>query len=431
MTTIARVNIWDTMVGAVAWNEAKGFASFEFDESFLKKGFDLSPLKMPIANASNGKKIFSFPELNRESYRGLPGLLADSLPDRFGNRVIEVWLAQQGRNPDTFNSVERLCYIGKRGMGALEYEPVLSPKEESSNSLELKELVSLAKDILNEKKNFQTNLNEKKSKSILDIIRVGSSAGGARAKAIIAYNPRTGDVRSGQIDDLKDYEYWIIKFDGVSDKKLADPQGYGKIEYAYYLMAQDCGIKLNECKLLLEDKRSHFMTKRFDRNGNKKIHMQSLCAIAHFDYNYPSSYSYEQAFQTIRQLKLSYENTEQLFIRMVFNIVARNQDDHTKNISFLMDETGKWSLAPAYDVTYAYDPKNKWMKSHQMSVNGKYDEINRKDILALAKNINIKKANEKIDSVIDVVRNWNNFAKKANVNSEQIRFIHSVLQLKL
>lgn len=431
MTTIARVNIWNTMVGAVAWNEAKGFASFEFDESFLKKGFDLSPLKMPIANASNGKMIFSFPELNRESYRGLPGLLADSLPDRFGNRVIEVWLAQQGRNPDTFNSVERLCYIGKRGMGALEYEPVLSPIEESSNSLELKELVSLAKNILNEKKNFQTNLNEKKSRSILDIIRVGSSAGGARAKAIIAYNPKTGDVRSGQIDDLKDYEYWIIKFDGVSDRKLGDPQGYGKIEYAYYLMAQDCGIKLNECKLLLEDKRSHFMTKRFDRNGNKKIHMQSLCAIAHFDYNYPSSYSYEQAFQTIRQLKLSYENTEQLFIRMVFNIVARNQDDHTKNISFLMDETGKWSLAPAYDVTYAYDPKNKWMKSHQMSVNGKYDEINRKDILALAKNINIKKANEKIDSVIDVVRNWNNFAKKANVNSEQIRFIHSVLQLKL
>jgi serine/threonine-protein kinase HipA len=431
MTSIARVNIWNTMVGAVAWNEAKGFASFEFDESFLKKGLDLSPLKMPIANTSNGKKIFSFPELNRDSYRGLPGLLADSLPDRFGNRVIEVWLAQQGRNPDTFNSVERLCYIGKRGMGALEYEPILSPMEESSKSLELKELVSLAKNILNEKKNFQTNLNEKKSRSILDMIRVGSSAGGARAKAIIAYNPKTGDVRSGQIDGLNDYEYWIIKFDGVSDKKLGDPQGYGKIEYAYYLMAQDCGIKMNECKLLLEDTRSHFMTKRFDRNVNRKIHMQSLCAIAHFDYNYPSSYSYEQAFQTIRQLKLSYENTEQLFIRMVFNIVARNQDDHTKNISFLMDETGKWSLAPAYDVTYAYNPKNKWMKSHQMSVNGKYDEINRKDILTLAKNINIKKADEKINSVIDVVSNWNNYAKKAKVNSEQIRFIHSVLQVKL
>jgi len=431
MTSIARVNIWNTMVGAVAWNEAKGFASFEFDESFLKKGLDLSPLKMSIANAGNGKKIFSFPELNRASFRGLPGLLADSLPDRFGNRVIEVWLAQQGRNPDTFNSVERLCYIGKRGMGALEYEPILSSMEESSKSLELKKLVSFAKNILNEKKNFQTNFNEKKSGSILDMIRVGSSAGGARAKAIIAYNPKTGDVRSGQIDGLNDYEYWIIKFDGVSDKKLGDPQGYGKIEYAYYLMALDCGIKMNECKLLLEDTRSHFMTKRFDRNVNRKIHMQSLCAIAHFDYNYPSSYSYEQAFQTIRQLKLSYENTEQLFIRMVFNIVARNQDDHTKNISFLMDETGKWSLAPAYDVTYAYDPKNKWMKSHQMSVNGKYDEINRKDILTLAKNINIKKADEKIDSVIDVVSNWNNYAKKAKVNSEQIRFIHSVLQVKL
>ena len=431
MTTIARVNIWNTMVGAVAWNEAKGLASFEFDEIFLKKDLDLSPLKMPIADTNNGKKIFSFPELNKETFRGLPGLLADSLPDRFGNRIIEVWLAQQGKNPDAFNSVERLCYIGKRGMGALEYEPILLPVEESSNSLELRELVSLAKNILNEKKNYRTNLNEKKRRSILDIIRIGSSAGGARAKAIIAYNSNTGDVRSGQIDDLKDYEYWIIKFDGVSDKKLGDPQGYGKIEYAYYLMVKDCGIKMSECKLLFEDNRAHFMTKRFDRNGNKKIHMQSLCAIAHFDYNYPSSYSYEQAFQTIRQLKLSHENTEQLFIRMVFNIVARNQDDHTKNISFLMDESGKWSLAPAYDVTYAYDPKSKWMKSHQMSVNGKYDEINRNDILALAKNMNIKKANEKIDKIIDVVSNWNSFAKKAKVNTEQIRFINSVLELKL
>lgn len=431
MTTIARVNIWNTMVGAVAWNDSKGFASFEFDEKFLRKGLDLSPLKMSLVDVNNGKKIFSFPALNKETFRGLPGLLADSLPDRFGNRIIEVWLAQQGKNPETFNSVEKLCYIGKRGMGALEYEPVLLTQEESSHSLELRELVSLAKNILNEKMNFQTNLNEKKRRSILDIIKIGSSAGGARAKAIIAYNSKTGDVRSGQIDDLKDYEYWIIKFDGVSDKKLGDPQGYGKIEYAYYLMAIDCGIKMSECKLLSEDKRAHFMTKRFDRNGNKKIHLQSLCAIAHFDYNYPSSYSYEQAFQTIRQLKLSYENTEQLFLRMVFNIVARNQDDHTKNISFLMDETGNWSLAPAYDVTYAYDPKNKWMKSHQMSVNGKHDEINRNDILVLAKNMNIKKTNEKIDMVIDVVSNWNRFAKKANVNMEQIKFIRSVLQLRL
>lgn len=431
MTTIARVNIWDTMVGAVAWNEAKGLASFEFDESFLKKGLDLSPLKMPIADVNIGKKILSFPELNKETFRGLPGLLADSLPDRFGNRIIEVWLAQQGRNPDTFNSVERLCYIGNRGMGALEYEPILLPEESGSNSLELKELVSLAKNILNEKKNFQINLNEKKRKSILDMIRIGSSAGGARAKAVIAYNIKTGDVRSGQIDDLNDYEYWIIKFDGVSDKKLGDPKGYGKIEYAYYLMAKDCGIIISECKLLFEDKHAHFMTKRFDRMDNNKLHMQTLCAIAHYDYNYPSSYSYEQAFQVIRQLKLSYENTEQLFLRMVFNIIARNQDDHTKNISFLMDEKGNWSLAPAYDVTFAFNPKNKWMKSHQMSINGKYDEINRNDILALAKNMNIKKANQKIDKIIDVVSRWNDFAKEAKVASEQIKYIQSTLLLNI
>lgn len=431
MNTIAKVNIWNEMVGAVAWDEAKGYATFEFEESFLKNDLDLAPLKMPISEAKNGKRIFSFSNMNKETYKGLPGLLADSLPDRFGNRLIDVWLAQQGRSSESFNPVERLCYIGKRGMGALEYEPILAPFDQTSTQLELNELVKLAKKILDEKFNFKTNLSKKNESSLLDILSIGTSAGGARAKAIIAYNPKTKDVRSGQIDNLKDYEYWIIKFDGVSDKKLGDPQGYGRIEYAYYLMAKQCGIKMNESKLLFEDKYAHFMTKRFDRIDNNKLHMQTLCAIAHYDYNYPSSYSYEQAFQVIRQLKFSYDNTEQLFLRMVFNVIARNQDDHTKNISFLMDKNGKWSLAPAYDVTFAYDPKSKWMKSHQMSINGKFDEINRNDILSLAKNMNIKKANQKIDKVIDVVSRWKDFAKEAKVTAEQIKLIQSTLLLKI
>jgi serine/threonine-protein kinase HipA len=431
MSTIAKVNIWNEMVGAVVWDESKDYATFEFEESFIKKDIDIAPLRMPIAEAKNGKRIFSFPNLNKETYKGLPGLLADSLPDRFGNRLIDVWLAQQGRNPDSFNPVERLCYIGKRGMGALEFEPILTPFDQSSTQLELNDLVKLAKKILDERYDFKTNLSKKNESSLLDILRIGTSAGGARAKAIIAYNPKTQDVRSGQIDNLENYEYWIIKFDGVSDKKLGDPQGYGRIEYAYYLMAKECDIKMNECKLLFEDKHAHFMTKRFDRIDNNKLHMQTLCAIAHYDYNYPSSYSYEQAFQVIRQLKLSYENTEQLFLRMVFNVIARNQDDHTKNITFLMDRNGKWSLAPAYDVTFAYDPKNKWMKSHQMSINGKFDAINRNDILALAKNMNIKKANQKMENIIDVVSNWNDFAKEAKVAAEQIKFIQSTLLLKI
>lgn len=431
MNTIAKVNIWNEMVGAVAWDEAKGYATFEFEKSFLKKDLDLAPLKMPISEAKNGKRIFSFSNMNNETYKGLPGLLADSLPDRFGNRLIDIWLAQQGRSSESFNPVERLCYIGKRGMGALEFEPIINPFDETATQLELNDLVKLAKKILDEKYNFKTNLSKKNNSALLDILRIGTSAGGARAKAIIAYNPKTNDVRSGQIDNADDYEYWILKFDGVNDKKLGDPQGYGRIEYAYYLMAKECGIKMNESKLLFEDKYAHFMTKRFDRVDNNKLHMQTLCAIAHYDYNYPSSYSYEQAFQVIRQLKLSYDNTEQLFLRMVFNVMARNQDDHTKNISFLMDKNGKWSLAPAYDVTFAYDPKNKWMKSHQMSINGKYDDINRNDILELAKNMNIKKANQKIDKIIDVVSRWKDFAKEAKVTAEQIKLIQSTLLLKI
>lgn len=431
MSTVAKVNIWNEMVGAVVWDESKDYATFEFEESFIKKDIDIAPLRMPIAEAKNGKRIFSFPNLNKETYKGLPGLLADSLPDRFGTRLIDIWLAQQGRNSESFNPVERLCYIGKRGMGALEFEPILSQFDQSSTQLELNDLVKLAKKILDERYDFKTNLSKKNESSLLDILRIGTSAGGARAKAVIAYNPKTKDVRSGQIDNLENYDYWIIKFDGVSDKKLGDPKGYGRIEYAYYLMAKECGIKMSECKLLFEDKHAHFMTKRFDRIDNNKLHMQTLCAIAHYDYNYPSSYSYEQAFQVIRQLKLSYENTEQLFLRMVFNVIARNQDDHTKNISFLMDKDGKWSLAPAYDVTFAYDPKNKWMKSHQMSINGKFDDINRNDILALAKNMNIKKANQKIENIIDVVSRLKDFAKKAKVAAEQVKFIQSTLLLKI
>ncbi|MBU0474807.1 MAG: type II toxin-antitoxin system HipA family toxin [Bacteroidetes bacterium] len=430
MIKVAKVKIWNNVVGAIAWNENTETATFEYDKSFLKSGLNIAPLTMPLEKAIGSKNLFSFPALNKETYKGLPGLLADSLPDAFGNKIIDSWLAQQGRDPNSFNSIERLCYTGKRGMGALEYEPILSPSDSVSNKIEIDELVKLAGEILSDRKTLEGNIH-KTSDDLLKIISVGTSAGGARAKAIIAYNPITGDVRSGQIDGLENYEYWIIKFDGVTNKALGDPKGYGKIEFAYYLMAKDAGINIMDSKILTENNRTHFMTKRFDRIGNTKLHMQTLCAIAHFDYSYSNAYSYEQAFQVMRQLKLAYSQMEELLRRMVFNVIARNQDDHTKNISFLMDKAGNWSLSPAYDITYAYDPANKWMKAHQMSINGKRENINSEDILELAKNMNIKKAANIIDEVVESVSKWRLFANEAGIPNEQIDAIEKTLIMDL
>lgn len=432
MTTVAKVNLWGNMVGAVAWNKDRHYASFEYDSNFIKMGLDISPLQMPLDEVRRTKRIYSFPQLNFETYLGLPGLLADSLPDKFGNQLIDVWLARQGRDPKSFNPIERLCYTGKRGMGALEYEPVLSPFKDVSELIEVGELVKLAREVLQEKKNLKVNIHDEDvDKGLLEIIRVGTSAGGARAKAVIAYNVKTGDVRSGQISGLADYEYWIIKFDGVTNKKLGDPSGYGKIEYAYYQMALECGIKMTTSRLLMEKDRAHFMTKRFDREGEKKIHMQTLCALAHYDFNDSMSFSYEQAFQTMRLLKLPYTDMEELYKRMVFNVIARNHDDHTKNISFLMDEKGKWRLSPAYDITYAFDPKNKWMKAHQLSINGKRDEIIRSDLIDVAKRMGIKKPSLIIERIKDAVSKWPAFAKNSGVSSDQIKGIAKLLRMDL
>ncbi|MBW2741230.1 MAG: type II toxin-antitoxin system HipA family toxin [Deltaproteobacteria bacterium] len=423
MVSIAKINIWNTFVGAVAWDDSRGYATFEFDPNFLKKKWDLSPLMMSIEDVSKSRSIFSFPNLNKETYKGLPGMLADSLPDKYGNKLIEAWLARNGRDAGSFNSVERLCYTGKRGMGALEYKPATHAFDDSSKSIEIEKLVRLAKDVLSDRENLKTGISAGNDEGLLDIIRVGTSAGGARAKAIIAYNEKTGDVRSGQIDGLEDDDYWIIKFDGVTNEQLGDPKGYGKIEYAYYLMAKECGINMTAGRLLEKNRRAHFMTKRFDRQGTKKLHLQTLCAIAHFDYNDPAAYSYEQAFQVMRQLRLPYRDAEELLRRMCFNVIARNQDDHTKNISFLMDENGEWALSPAYDVTYAYDPANKWMKDHQMSINGKRKDIERSDMVALAKKMNIKKPNEIIEKIISKVMNWSKYADKAKVSAKQTKAI--------
>ena len=417
MIAIADVKIWNHKVGVVLWDQQRNYGVFEYDKQFFKTGLDLSPIMMPVADAQRGRKVFSFPQLNPDTFKGLPGLLSDSLPDKFGNQIIDAWLAQQGKSSSDFNPVDRLCYIGKRGMGALEFEPASNSVVEKSNPIEIQELVKFAKQVLDSRSDFHSDMDSEKGFS--DILQVGSSAGGARAKAIIAYNTTTGDVRSGQVDGLEGFDYWLIKFDGVTNHQLGDPKGYGNIEYAYYLMAIDAGITMSESKLMTENNRSHFMTKRFDRQNNQKIHMQTLCGIAHFDYNQPRAYSYEQAFQVMRQMKLPYSDMEELYRRMVFNVMSRNQDDHTKNISFLMFPDGKWKLSPAYDVTYAYNPDNFWLKAHQMSVNGKRENIFLEDLLAVDKNINLKKPKPIIELCNEVLSNWKNYAEKSGIENAQ------------
>lgn len=423
---VASVNIWGRFAGAVLWDEVTQLGSFEFDEKFIKTGLDLSPIRMPLEELQKSNRIFSFSGLPKQTYHGLPGLLADSLPDRFGNELINAWLTRQGRTAESMNPVERLCYIGKRGMGAMEFEPATVGPSDASITIEIDELVKLAKEAMEVKKELDTSIDDKDG--LTNIIRVGTSAGGARAKAVIAYNEKTKELRSGQLAIPKGFTHWILKLDGVTNDKLGDPKGYGRIEYAYYKMALACGIEMMESKLMEEHGRAHFMTRRFDRlPGNEKAHMQTLCGLAHYDYNQPTTYSYEQAFQVMRDLRLEHRDAEQLFRRMLFNVFAMNNDDHTKNISFLMDKKGTWKLSPAYDVTYAFDPTNLWLAQHQLSINGKRKNINAADMLTIAKEISLKKGKDIIKEIADGISGWPGFANQAGIPKKQMEAIGKIL----
>ena len=414
----AIVKLWGDIIGAVSWLEDREYGIFEYNKDFLKKGLDVSPVMMSLNDARTGDGKFSFSSLNKDTFLGLPGMLADVLPDKFGNSIIDAWLARNGRDSSGFNPVERLCYTGKRGMGALEFAPAIIEKYDESVSVEISGLVKLAQEVMNERKGLNVELggtDHENSDAIFDILRVGTSAGGARPKAVIAMNDK-GKVISGQADIPKGYNYWLLKFDGVTDLELGEPGGYGRIEYAYYLMAKDAGINMKQCKLLEENGRAHFLTKRFDRvNGNKQ-HMQSLCGMAHYDFNMAGAYSYEQAFEVMRKLRLSKAEATEQYRRMLFNIVARNQDDHTKNISFLMSANGKWKLSPAYDVTYSHNPAGKWTNQHQMSVNGKRDHFTKEELIYTGKSISISRPEEIINEVITAVNKWTDFANQAGVN---------------
>ena len=417
---VAEVIMWGTRIGALAWDPDRLVATFEFDRDFQRSGIQVAPLVMPL-----GSQLYAFPELDRATYWGLPGMIADGLPDKFGNALIDAWLVQQGRSAAAFSPVERLCYIGSRGMGALEYRPATERAHIPDGLLDIERLTVLASRALAQKDALDVHSHVATAETLdqddlAQIIRVGTSAGGARAKAVIGWNPATQRVRSGQLDLPSGYEHWLLKFDGVAnnrDKELADPAGFGRIEYAYSLMAGAAGIDMAETRLLTEGPRAHFMTRRFDRVDSGRLHLQSLAAMAHFDFNRPGAYSYEQALAVMSRLGLGASAATQQFRRAVFNVVARNQDDHTKNISFLMDRSGTWRLSPAYDMTYAWNPGGAWTSQHQMTVNGKRDGFDRTDLMALASSgrVSPQAARNIIGQVQDATSRWLEFAEAAGV----------------
>lgn len=426
MVELVNVKLWGEFVGTALWQDSTATAAFEYDKSFVAKGLDLSPIHM----STTRPRIFSFNNISKDTFLGLPGLLADALPDSYGKVLLDRWLSFNNR--ELANPIERLCYQGQRSMGALEFEPVQDMFLEQSTQLEIASLVDIAQKIVNQREYLNVNFDNATIDSIQQIISVGTSAGGARAKAVIAYNKETKIVRSGQVNAPEGFEHWLLKLDGVTNAELGDPKYYGVIEYIYYLMAKEAGIDMMESTLLEENGRAHFMTKRFDRVGaTEKLHTQTLCGLAHYDYKLLRAYSYEQLFQLMRKLRLPYIQAEEMFRRVVFNVIARNQDDHTKNTSFIMNNKGTWSLSPAYDVSWAYNPKGFWTSMHQMSINNKWDDFERQDLLDFAIQMNIKKPAEIIEQVKSAVSKWRNFATQHDLASDIVNQIESSHRMQL
>ncbi len=422
----AEIYLWGTRVGVVRQENLSSVPTFTYDSEFIKKGICPAPIVMPL-----NSQAYSFPELARDSFHGLPGLLADSLPDKFGTKLIERFLADRGSDISSLSAEERLLYTGIRGMGALEYYPVADYAKVKDETLDISALVDVASEVLKRGQDSQNKIDEH---AMEQFINIGTSAGGARAKAVVALNPKTNDIRAGQCEAQKGYEYWLIKFDGVSNNKdkgdKADPKCYTRIEYAYYLMAKKAGIDMMECRLYQESGRYHFMTKRFDRTDDgEKLHMQTLGAMAHFDYNKPAAHSYEQAYDIMCKLGLGQDDAKRLFRRMVFNIYAKNHDDHVKNITFLMDKSGRWQLSPAYDLTYACDPTNMWLAKHQMTVSGKTEGFAIEDLIACGIYMNISKdeALAIIDEVKSAIGQWETCAEKAFLGEKEMEYIKGKL----
>lgn len=437
-TVVADVILWGKKIGAIFWDKDRELGVFEYETEFVDaQGIEPSPFKM-----KKRKGQFSFAGESKETFRGLPGMLADSLPDKFGNALINSWLAKNGRSLNDFSPVERLCYIGKRGMGALEYIPAFTElKNENDKDIVLSEMVNLASKILGERERVLENLGENEDEAeetMKKLLVIGSSAGGARAKCLIAYNEKTGEIRSGQVKNPTGFDYYLLKLDGVDKNKdkdiLSDPKGFGRLEFAYYKMAVDSKIIMEESRLIEENGRAHFLTKRFDRVKGKKIHMQSLCGLQHYDFNMAGAYSYEQAMDTIRKLVSggTKKALEQQFRRALFNVISRNQDDHTKNIAFLMNQKGEWSLSPAFDVAFSYNPNGFWTSKHQMQINGKRDNFDLEDFIKLGKKADLSEIKVKniIKDISAVVSKWKDYFEEAKVPSELVEMVEGKLSVK-
>lgn len=425
MITTTEVYLWGSRIGILHLAEDHPYVTFEYDRDFVGSGIQLSPIMMPLSS-----QLYEFPNLVTDAFHGVPGLISDSLPDRFGNAVIAQWLAMQGRTTADFNVLDRLCYTGSRGMGALEYVPATGPAASPDERVNVSEMVQFASQVLQQRSQIDISLSQ--NTTYRQLVQLGTSAGGARAKAIVAWNEATGEVRYGQVNCGDGFDYWIMKFDGVSsngDHGLEDRPEYTKIEYAYHLMAREAGIRMNECRLLEENGRHHFMTKRFDRVDGRKLHMQTLGAIAHIDYNIPGLCSYEQAALYMRQMHLPADDIEQFYRRMVFNVLAVNQDDHVKNVSFLMNRRGEWSLSPAYDITFSYNPENIWLSAHQMSVNGKRHDIMNVDLMECGKRMDIStpRIRRVIEEVSSAIGKWQTIANSVGIREETMSAIQDQL----
>lgn len=422
---IVEVKLYEETLGTIEWNYNKGSSTFQYSNEALNRRIEPSPIIMPTQ-----ERIF---ETNRDhiNFHNLPYLLSDSMPDDFGNLMMKEWLKQKNLSINDINPVDRLTYVGKRGMGALEYEPI-SYKENNNYNVNVSDLLEVTKKVLEGKK--ETIYNDLDKDSLSDILRMGTSVGGARAKALIAIktdsNNNIEEIRPGDVIQPEGYSYWILKIDGANEKTLGESVGMGKIEYAYYKLAKEAGIEISESILYEENNRFHFLTKRFDRTNNgEKIHMQTLGAIAGIDYKIQKISSYETLFRVMKRLGLPYYQFEQQYRRALFNVIARNHDDHVKNFSFLMNKEGKWKISPAYDITFQYKAGGTWTNVHQSSINGKFDNFTRNDLLYLGKTFGIKKTKHILEEVITAVNQWSKIATEIDIPKKEIKYIGNNLRV--
>lgn len=438
VTDVIKVKYKEYDVGAVSYNTDTQTGAFEYFPSFIKTGIELSPIKMPLA-----KKIYSFPQLDHTTFKGLPGLIADSLPDDFGNAVMNAWIASQGKSTSDITPLQQLQYTGMRGMGALTYSPATKRKNlNASRPIHIESLISIAQDVLSKREQFNaklTNDRQEDKDAMMSLMSVGMSAGGARPKAVLAFNQDFTQVRSGQTDAPNGFTHYLMKFDGVSEhnknqEAFGDPMGYGAMEYTYHLLAKECGIDMMPCHLLNEGNRRHFITERFDRNGNKKIHVQTLNGLEHVSYKQIGSYSYAELFNTARKLNLNPDDAMQLLKRMVFNVISRNHDDHAKNFGFLLDKNNKWQLAPAYDLAYSYKPDSHWVSKHWMTLNGKQDNFTRDDFYSFEKLSPIfskRNIDDALNQTIEAVSHWDKIASEQEVPNSLIKEVSQNIRLAL